>query len=87
MDKDYEIKPVATSKDQIKHPLLAEQGVIPKLNTSTILVGKSGSGKSVLLHNLLTRSEFFDKDFVKVLIFDFGVNILSKSSNGLMTSE
>ena len=61
MDKDYEIKPVATSKDQIKHPLLAEQGVIPKLNTSTILVGKSGSGKSVLLHNLLTRSEFFDK--------------------------
>ena len=61
MDKIYEIKPVPTSKDEIKHPPLSDEGVIPALNTSTILVGKSGSGKSVLLHNLLTRPEFFDK--------------------------
>ena len=59
MDKVYKIEPVPTSKDDIKHPPLSEAGVIPKLNSSTILVGKSGSGKSVLLHNLLTRKEFF----------------------------
>ena len=61
MDKDYEIRPVATSKDQIRHPPLSEEGVIPMLNSSILLVGKSGSGKSVLLHNLLTRPEFFGK--------------------------
>ena len=61
MNQDYIIKAPPTSKDSIKHPKLSDEGVIPKLNTSTILVGKSGSGKSVLLHNLLTRPEFFGK--------------------------
>ena len=61
MNRVYTIEPVPTSKDEIKHPPLAEEGVIPELNTSTILVGKSGSGKSVLLHNLLMRKEFFNK--------------------------
>jgi hypothetical protein len=68
MNKDYDIKPVKTSKDSIRHPKLSEEGVIPKLNCSTVLVGKSGSGKTVLLHNLLTRKEFFhgfyDKTFL-----------------------
>ena len=52
---------VKTIKDQIVHPKLSEDGVIRKLSTSTILVGRSGSGKSVLLHNLLTQPEFFHK--------------------------
>ena len=45
MNKDYDIKPVKTSKDSIRHPKLSEEGVIPKLNTSTILVGKAGPVK------------------------------------------
>ena len=61
MNRVYKIEPVPTSKDEIKHPPLAEEGVIPRMCTSTILVGKSGSGKSVLLHNLLMRKEFFNK--------------------------
>ena len=70
MDKVYKIEPVPTSKDEIKHPPLSEAGVIPKLCTSSILVGKSGSGKSVLLHNLLMRPEFFNKyqHFDKIFI-------------------
>ena len=68
MDIDYKIEPVKTSKDSIKHPALSEEMVIPRLCSSTILVGKSGSGKSVLLHNLMTRKEFFlgcfDKTFL-----------------------
>ena len=70
MNRVYEIKPVPTSKDDIKHPQLSEAGVIPRLNSSTILVRKSGSGKSVLLHNLLTRHEFFNKyqHFDKIFI-------------------
>ena len=61
MDVKYTIEPVKTSKDEIKSPKLAELGVIPKINSSIIIVGKSGSGKSVLLHNLLTRKEFYNK--------------------------
>jgi hypothetical protein len=60
MNVDYKIVPIKTSKDQIKQPKLAEAGVIPRLNTSTIIVGQSGSGKSVLVANLLTRPEFYD---------------------------
>ena len=68
MNKDYDIKPVKTSKDSIKHPALSTAGVLPPLCCSTILVGKSGSGKSVLLHNLLTRKEFFHGHFDKTFL-------------------
>jgi putative ribosome biogenesis GTPase RsgA len=68
MNRYYEIRPVSTSKDEIRHPKLSEEGVIPKLCCSTILVGKSGSGKSVLLHNLMTRKEFFAGHFDKVFL-------------------
>ena len=61
MHTRYEIKPVKTSKDEIVHPALALESVIPKLNTSTIICGKSGSGKSVLLHALVTEKRFYDK--------------------------
>ena len=52
------IVPLKTSKDKIKQPPLAEQGMIPKINSSTIFSGRSGSGKSVCMANLLTRDEF-----------------------------
>ena len=81
MNLDYKIQPVKTSKDSIKHPALSEEGVIPKLCCSTILVGKSGSGKSVLLHNLMTRKEFFHGHFDKVFLISPTVrsSFLSKS--------
>ena len=68
MNQEYKIEPVKTSKDAIKHPKLSEESVIPKLCSSTILVGKSGSGKSVLLHNLMTRKEFFAGCFDKTFL-------------------
>lgn len=68
MNQNYEIKPVKTGKDKIKHPELAEAGVIPKLGASMVIVGNSGSGKSVLLHNLLTRKEFYRNQFDKIFV-------------------
>lgn len=66
----YEIDKVpANKKSKIKHPILSEAGLIPKLNTSTIICGCSGSGKTVLLYNLLTRKEFFKNKFDKVFLF------------------
>ena len=81
MNRDYKIEPVKTSKDAIKHPALSEEGVIPKLCCSTVLVGKSGSGKSVLLHNLMTRKEFFHGHFDKIFLISPTVRstFLSKS--------
>jgi len=70
MNVEYKIEPVKTAKDQIKSPPLAEQGVIPKLNTSTVIVGKSGSGKTVLLANLITDPKFYGggKYFDKIFL-------------------
>lgn len=66
---EYKIEPVKTQKDQIKHPDLAEAQVIAKLCKSMLIVGNSGSGKSVLLHNLLVRPEFYKRQFDKIFIF------------------
>jgi hypothetical protein len=68
MNVDYKISPVKTQKDEVTHPKLSLEGVIPKLNTSNILVGKSGSGKSVLLHNLLVRPQFYKGHFDKTVL-------------------
>ena len=64
----YLIHPVKTSKDDIKQPALADEGIIPKLGSSIIISGKSGSGKSVLLYNLMTRKEFYLGAFSKIIL-------------------
>ena len=58
---DYEIRALETKKNKI--PLLGVQkvGILPKTNTTSIIIGRTGSGKSQLLLNLMTRSEFFGK--------------------------
>ncbi len=55
-----------TDKDKIKHPKLAEAGVIPLLGSSVLLVGVTKSGKTQLLHNLLSRKEFYGESFDKI---------------------
>ena len=81
MNREHKIEPVKTRKYAIKYPALNEEGVIPKLCCSTILAGKSASGKSVLLHNLMTRKEFFHGHFDKVFLISPTVRstFLSKS--------
>ena len=66
MNIDYEIKPPPTNKDKIKHPKLAEEGVIAKLGSSVLLIGVSKSGKSVLTHALLSNKDFYGKAFDKL---------------------
>ena len=68
---DLSIKPIKTQKDKIKQPLLAEHGIIPKLGSSILLVGKSGSGKSTLLVNLVTDKRFYggSKSFDHIFLF------------------
>jgi nicotinamide riboside kinase len=57
---DLSIHKVKTEKDAIVQPRLAEMGIIPKINSSILLVGVSGSGKSTLCHNLVSDPRFYN---------------------------
>ena len=68
IEHDLEIKNVANnSKDSIKQPEFCESKTVPRMNTSTLIVGRSGSGKSVLLTNILKEC-YKDAFQLKVLI-------------------
>lgn len=71
------IKKIETSnKNKIKQCKLAEMGVIPKHPHRSYLVGCSGSGKTNLLLNLLTRDGFY-KDWYDLVI------VISPTAMGL----
>ncbi len=55
MNQDYALDVPKTAKDLIKQPKMAEDGVLPKLHYSMIVVGSSGSGKSVLVFNMISK--------------------------------
>lgn len=65
---DLKIQLIKTKKDDIKQPPLAEANVIPRINSSTIVIGASSSGKSNVVANLLTRKDMlggvFDRKFL-----------------------
>lgn len=57
MSNSLQIKPVKTSKNKLKelYPEMCASGDIPSPNTCTIIVGSAGSGKSVLINNLVSN--------------------------------
>lgn len=55
MNKEYKLFVPKTAKDLIHQPPIAESGVLPKLHFSMLVIGSSGSGKSVLVFNLIDR--------------------------------
>jgi hypothetical protein len=57
----FKIVPFKTNKAKIKLRKIMEDGVIPHHPASVIINGHSGSGKSQLLVNLLSRPEFYGK--------------------------
>lgn len=66
-----DIKPVETTKNKLKekYPKLCKDGSIPSMNTCTIIVGSAGSGKSVLINNLLTNPNMWGGYFEKSNIY------------------
>lgn len=53
------IKPFATSKSKIKHTPYQSELIIPKHPFACIFNGRSGSGKSQLMVNLMARPQFY----------------------------
>ena len=59
-DSDLVVKPINNnSKDLIKNPELSNLNVIPKLLTSSLIVGRSGSGKSILMNYMINHKDMF----------------------------
>jgi hypothetical protein len=66
--ESLDIVPFKTNKSKIKTTTNMNNGVICKHPASIIFNGKSGSGKSNLLLNLLTRPQFY-KDYFDLIFF------------------
>lgn len=62
------IQIIPTSKDKIKQPDLSKLDVIPRINSSVLFVGASGSGKTTVLANLMTRKDMFKGAFERVFL-------------------
>jgi len=65
---DLTIKPIPTSKDNIKQPSLSESNIIPRINSSSLFVGSSGSGKTNLVVNILTRKDMLGGVFDRIFL-------------------
>lgn len=65
----YEIKPMETEKSKIPLRANMKNGLIPKFPSSIMLSGRSGSGKTVLLMNLLTRKEFYGGYYHYIIVY------------------
>ena len=65
----YEIEVMDTDKSSIPLRACMKNGVLPKFPSSVCLSGRSGSGKTNLLLNMLTRKEFLKGYYHYILVF------------------
>lgn len=78
------IIPYPTNKQSIKQRPFMKANIIPKHSSSVIFNGRSGSGKSNLLINLMTRPEFYGRtkpDNEKTQYFDI-IFLFSPTADG-----
>ena len=63
-----DIQVIDTAKNKLKdrYNEASKQGIIMEPNTSTIIIGSSGSGKTNLLTNILSRPEFLGGQFEQI---------------------
>lgn len=75
----YDIKAIPTDKTDVSQCAGAESGIIPKHPFRSYIIGASGSGKTNLLLNLLTREEFYKGYFDSICVISPTANGLDKS--------
>ena len=69
VDSDLTVKPIENnSKDKIENPELSNLNIIPKLLTSSLIVGRSGSGKSILMNFMLNNPNMFQGWFDLIVL-------------------
>lgn len=65
----YDIKPIETSKSAIPQRASTKKGITPRYPHSLIISGRSGSGKTQLLLNILTRKDLLGDYYHCIIIF------------------
>jgi len=65
----YKIEPIATAKSTTPLKAVMKQGILPKFPFSMMISGRSGSGKTNLLMNLLSRKELLKGYFHYIIVY------------------
>ena len=65
----YKIEPIDTEKSKIPLKKCMKDGVIARFPSSTVFSGRSGSGKSCLLMNMLTNKNLLKNYFHYTIVF------------------
>jgi len=79
----YDIKVLDTDKSKIPQKACSKDGTLPKFPFSAVISGRSGSGKSQLLLNILSRSEMYGNYFHCILVFSPTANDLDDTYKSL----
>ena len=66
---DLSIHVINTEKSKVPLKALMKNGTLPKFPSSILISGRSGSGKTNLLINLLTRKEFYGNYYHYIIVF------------------
>jgi len=66
---DYSIEALESEKNNINQPQASQDDILPKFPFSFMISGRSGSGKSVLLLNLLTKEKFYGGFFDYIIVY------------------
>jgi Cdc6-like AAA superfamily ATPase len=69
MSLDYEIKSIDTEKSKIPLRKCMKDGVVARFPSSVCFSGRSGSGKTCLLMNMLTNDKLLKNYFHYILVF------------------
>ena len=69
MTDKYKIKPIETDKSKTPLKACMKEGILPKFPFSMMISGRSGSGKSNCLMNLLTNEHLLKNYFHYIVVF------------------
>ena len=69
MSDKFKIQAIETDKNKIPLRACMKNGLLPRFPFSMMISGRSGSGKTNLLMNLLTRREFLQNYFQYIIVY------------------
>lgn len=65
----YDIVPIETDKTKLPQKASSKKNIMPMFPASIIISGRSGSGKTQLILNMLSRPDLLGNYFHKIIIF------------------
>jgi len=79
----YEIVPIKSDKQNIPQKIASKNKILPNFPASIVISGRSGSGKTQLLLNILSRGDLWGNYYHTILIFSPTANDLDDTYKSL----